>query len=57
MATVAGSISDGVPPPRKIEVTVRPGALSASVAISRAKAAAKRCWSGGWWRTWLLKSQ
>ena len=35
-----GSISDGVPPPRKMLDTVRPGARSAVVAISRAKAAA-----------------
>ena len=28
-AAVAGSISDGVPPPKKIEVTVRPGVRSA----------------------------
>ena len=45
--TVAGSISEGVPPPMKIELTVRPGARSASAAISRAKAAPKRFWSGG----------
>ena len=38
--TVSGFISDGVPPPRKMLVTVRPGAIAAWCAISRAKAAA-----------------
>ena len=50
-------ISDGVPPPRKIEVTSRPGARAADVSISRAKACTKRASSIGACRTWLLKSQ
>ena len=37
-ATVSGFISEGVPPPMKIVVTVRPGARCAVVAISAAKA-------------------
>ena len=36
--TVAGAISDGVPPPMKMLVTVRPGVRAAIVAISLAKA-------------------
>jgi hypothetical protein len=54
--TVAGCINDGVPPPRKIEVTSRPGERCAVVSISRAKADAKRASSIAAWRTWLLKS-
>ena len=46
-ATVEGNISDGVPPPRKIDVTSRPGARAAEVSISRAKALAKRSSSIG----------
>jgi hypothetical protein len=46
-----------VPPPRKIEVTVRGPVRAAVVSISRAKARAKRAWSMAAWRTWLLKSQ
>jgi hypothetical protein len=55
--TVCGCISDGVPPPRKIEVTSRPGTRAAVVSISRAKARTKRASSTGACRTWLLKSQ
>ena len=33
-ATVFGFISEGVPPPKKIEVTLRPGAMAARWAIS-----------------------
>ncbi|HRP97956.1 MAG TPA: hypothetical protein PL143_17080, partial [Rhodocyclaceae bacterium] len=40
--TVCGRIKDGVPPPRKIEDTVRPRERAAVVSISRAKARAKR---------------
>ena len=40
-----------------IEVTSRAGARAAVVAISRAKAEAKRASSIAAWRTWLLKSQ
>ncbi len=40
--TVAGCISDGVPPPKKIVETVRPGARAAVAAISAAKARTKR---------------
>ena len=39
---VAGCISDGVPPPKKIVETVRPGTRAAVAAISAAKARAKR---------------
>ncbi|MNW20185.1 hypothetical protein D3C71_2204710 [compost metagenome] len=56
-STVAGSISDGVPPPIKMLVTVRGPESSRASAISLRKAATKRGWSIGWWRTWLLKSQ
>ena len=42
VATVAGSISEGVPPPKKIEETVRPGVRAASKASSVASARAKR---------------
>jgi hypothetical protein len=46
-----------VPPPRNTLVTVF-GPLSCRiVASSFRKAAVKRSWSTGWWRTWLLKSQ
>ena len=55
--TVRGSISEGVPPPRKTLDTVRPGVRAAMWAISRRKAATKRGWSTGSRRTWLLKSQ
>ena len=55
--TVAGCISDGVPPPRKMLDTVRPGARAAVLAISAVKARRKRGSSIAAWRTWLLKSQ
>ena len=45
--TVCGCISDGVPPPRKIEDTSRPGARAAVVSISRAKARTNRSSSIG----------
>jgi hypothetical protein len=49
--TVAGCISDGVPPPKKMVETVRPGTRAAVVAISAAKARAKRDSSTAAWRT------
>ena len=55
--TVAGCISEGVPPPKKMVETVRPGTRAAVAAISAAKARAKRASSMPAWRTWLLKSQ
>jgi hypothetical protein len=55
--TVCGRISDGVPPPRKIDETTRPGARAAVVSISRANARENRSSSIGACRTWLLKSQ
>jgi hypothetical protein len=55
--TVAGCISDGVPPPKKMDETVRPGTRAAVVAISAVKARTKRVSSMAAWRTWLLKSQ
>jgi hypothetical protein len=54
--TVCGCISDGVPPPKKIEDTVRPGVCAATVAISR-EGAREAFLVDGAWRTWLLKSQ
>ena len=55
--TVAGCISEGVPPPKKIVETVRPGVRAAVVAISAVKARTKRLSSIAARRTWLLKSQ
>ena len=55
--TVAGCISDGVPPPKKMLDTVRPGMRAAVAAISVANARRKRASSIAAWRTWLLKSQ
>ena len=55
-ATVAGSISDGVPPPKKIEVSRRPGSSRASCARSASSASRHASWSM-LARTWLLKSQ
>jgi hypothetical protein len=55
--TVSGFISEGVPPPRKIDVTSRGPVRSRIDFSSVAKASANRSWSTGWWRTWLLKSQ
>ena len=37
--TVAGCISDGVPPPKKMVETVRPGTRAAVAAISRGEGA------------------
>ena len=45
--TVLGCINDGVPPPRKIEVTSRPGTRAAVVAISCVNALTKRSSSIG----------
>jgi hypothetical protein len=56
-ATVAGCISDGVPPPKKIVETVRSGTRAAVAAISAVNARTKRGSSIGSRRTWLLKSQ
>ena len=55
-STVAGSISDGVPPPKKIEVSFRPGSSRASCARSASSASRHSSWSM-LARTWLLKSQ
>ena len=55
--TVSGCISDGVPPPRKMLDTVRPGTRAAVEAISVWNARRKRGSSIAAWRTWLLKSQ
>ena len=54
---VAGCISDGVPPPKKIDDTVRPGTRAAVAAISAAKRAHKTRLVDRPRRTWLLKSQ
>jgi hypothetical protein len=56
-ATVAGCMSEGVPPPRKMLDTVRAEIRAAVLAISRLNARAKRASSIAPWRTWLLKSQ
>jgi hypothetical protein len=40
-ATVAGGISDGVPPPKKIEPTLRPGSSAASCRMSAINASAQ----------------
>jgi hypothetical protein len=50
-------IKDGVPPPKKIEATVRPCVNAARCASSALKAPTKRASSTGFARTWLLKSQ
>jgi hypothetical protein len=55
--TVAGCISDGVPPPKKMVETVRAGSRAAVAEISAPKARVKRASSTAAWRTWLLKSQ
>ncbi|MDQ1158628.1 hypothetical protein QE385_002955 [Sphingomonas sp. SORGH_AS 950] len=55
-ATVAGGISEGVPPPKKIEVSRRSGSASASCARSASSAFCHAAWSTDS-RTWLLKSQ
>ena len=56
-ATVPGFISEGVPPPKKIEDTVRPLVSAARWISSERKAETKRSSSTAWARTWLLKSQ
>ncbi len=43
--TVAGSISEGVPPPKKMEVSVRPGSRLASYARSASSASRHSSWS------------
>ena len=55
-ATVPGGISDGVPPPKKIEVSSRPPVRVASCAMSASSAACHWPMSVRS-RTWLLKSQ
>ena len=55
-ATVSGAISDGVPPPKKIERDVRAPSSSAWRSISPTSARAQRAWSTSP-LTWLLKSQ
>ena len=57
VSTVAGSIKDGVPPPKKTDVTGRFGWSAAIWAITRSKPAANASWSTVRWRTWELKSQ
>ena len=54
---MTGCISEGVPPPKKIVDTVRPGTRAAVAAISASNARTKRASSTPPWRTWLLKSQ
>jgi hypothetical protein len=54
--TVAGGISEGVPPPKKIEPRGRPGSRAASWARSASIAPRHASWST-LSRTWLLKSQ
>jgi hypothetical protein len=53
---VDGGINDGVPPPKNMEVSLRPGVSAASYAIS-ASNAAHHAASSTVSRTWLLKSQ
>ena len=55
-STVAGCISEGVPPPKNMVETVRPGTRGCRGDLG-AKARTKRAWSIAAWRTWLLKSQ
>ena len=55
--TVCGFISEGVPPPKKIERASRPGVSAARWAISVLKAATNRSSSTGSARTCELKSQ
>jgi len=54
--TVAGAISEGVPPPKKMLVTSRPRARPACPARS-ASSASRHPRSSTDARTWLLKSQ
>jgi hypothetical protein len=55
-AAVSGSISDGVPPPKNIVSTRRPGASRAACSSSVSSALRQRTCSTPS-RTWLLKSQ
>ena len=55
--TASGGIKEGVPPPKKMEVTVRPGVRAANHVSSVPRAFAKERASTPSWRTWLLKSQ
>src|SRR3954453_10454719 len=55
-ATVAGGISEGVPPPKKSEVRRRPGVAAASYARSASNASRQLSWSTVS-RTCELKSQ
>ena len=55
-ATVAGAISEGVPPPKKMESSLRPGVSAAKWSSSANSARRHRSWSTSA-RTWLLKSQ
>ena len=55
--TASGGISEGVPPPKKMEETVRPGVRAANHASSVPSAFAKESASTPSCRTWLLKSQ
>ncbi len=55
-SAVAGSISDGVPPPKKMEPRRRSGSSAASWARSAKSASRHSSWSIEA-RTWLLKSQ
>jgi hypothetical protein len=55
--TEAGCINDGVPPPKKMVDTVRPGTRAPVAASSASIARTKRVSSTPPWRTWLLKSQ
>jgi hypothetical protein len=50
-------MSDGVPPPKKMLLTRRPGVRPFSQRNSSTSAEAKPMASTGAWRTWLLKSQ
>ena len=55
-ATVAGGISEGVPPPKKIELEPAAGRLPRLMSEVGEQRVAPRAWSTDS-RTWLLKSQ
>ena len=55
--TVCGCISDGVPPPRKIELTSRPGVARRRGLDLAGEGAREALLVDGACRTWLLKSQ
>jgi hypothetical protein len=55
-STVSGSITDGVPPPKKTERTRRGPESARICSSSRASARAQRAWST-FATTWELKSQ